>query len=231
MSENPKKLVPVIKIKNFPSRQRVLNDFKLFLSERKIKEEYKIIKLNKPNKILFYVTNPKTAFKFSENYNNKILTNPDYSNSECSLTFKKPENLSKSSTTVLKDLPRKKLFLSQTRKVKSDRNYLSKSVSSVKDYERKHWANIRERACIINNDSPYIDELDREYNEKMKNMKKWIDKKNFNVFVGKASSIKSSNENEIKNYVMRTPSLPPIKYQFRTTQRQKWIDGKDFRLY
>ena len=62
-------------------------------------------------------------------------------------------------------------------------------------------------------------------------MKKWINKKDFNIFVGKTSSIRNSYENEIKNYVMRTPSLPPILYQFRKTQKTKWIDTKDFRLY
>ena len=31
-------------------------------------------------------------------------------------------------------------------------------------------------------------------------MKKWIDKKNFNIFVGKASSLRNSFQNEIKNY-------------------------------
>ncbi len=62
-------------------------------------------------------------------------------------------------------------------------------------------------------------------------MKKWIDKKNFNIFVGKASSLRNSFQNEIKNYVVRTPSLPPIQYQFRKIQKTKWIDTKDFRLY
>ena len=57
--------------------------------------------------------------------------------------------------------------------------------------------------------------MTKEYIEKKIIKKKWIDKKNFNVFVGKASSVNNSNTNVIKNYVGRTPSLPPVLYQFR----------------
>ena len=51
MIENIKQLAPIIKIKNFPSREKVINDFEKFLSERKSKEKYKII--NKTNQLLF----------------------------------------------------------------------------------------------------------------------------------------------------------------------------------
>jgi hypothetical protein len=234
MSGNIKKLIPIIKIKNFPSREGVLNDFKSFITERKSQENYQIIDQNKPNKILLSVNNPNTAFKFTEKYNIKILSNPNYSNSECSLIFKKPEKINNSFINLSRNNLKKKpkLFLSlKKRKIKENNKYLSKSVSSISDYERKHWANIREKACIIDNDSPYIDKLNKEYNDKIMDMKKWIDKKNFNVFIGKASSIRNSCQNEIKNYVVRTPSLPPILYQFRKIQKTKWIHTKDFRLY
>ena len=234
MSENIKKLIPIIKIKNFPSRESVLKDFNTFITERKSQENYQIINQNKPNKILLYINNPNAAFNFTKKYNLKILSNPNYSNSECSLTFKKPENLNDSFINLSNNNVKKKrkLFLPlKKRKIKEKNNYLNKSVSSISDYERKHWANIRDRACIIDNDSPYVDKLNQEYNNKINDMKKWIDKKNFNIFVGKASSLRNSFQNEIKNYVVRTPSLPPIQYQFRKIQKTKWIDTKDFRLY
>ncbi len=59
----------------------------------------------------------------------------------------------------------------------------------------------------------------------------WIVKKNFNVFIGKASSIRNSRRNEIKNYVMRTPSLPPSLYNFREINKNKWIGKSNFVLY
>ena len=34
-----KKLIPIIKIKNFPSHDKVMQDFKSFLSEKEIKRE------------------------------------------------------------------------------------------------------------------------------------------------------------------------------------------------
>jgi len=238
MSENFKKLIPVIKIKNFPSLSDVISDFKLFLTERQSKEKYKIIDKRNSDEIFLYVSNANTAFKFTEKYNLKILSNPNYSKSQCSLTFKKAEinhyNPFKSVKIVNK---RKninffpKLKFKSVNKNNNNNSYINKSASLIGEYERKHWRNIREKADIINNDSPYMDELDKEYNEKLKDKKKWINKKNFNIFIGKASSIRNSFKNEIKNYVMRTPSLPPILYQFRKTQKKKWICIKNFNPY
>ena len=235
MSENLEKLMPVIKIKNFPSRQRVLKDFKSFLTEKKLQEEYKIKNLNKTNKLLLFLSNSSAAYKFTEKFNEKILKNPNYHNSKCSLTFKRAEKLNNPIINDMKNnnsINKPKLYLKPNRrKNKAENKYLSKSVSSISDYEKKHWADIRDKACIIDNDSPYIDEMDKEYTEKIKYMKKWVDKKNFDIFVGKASSIRNSYKNEIKNYVIRTPSLPPLLHQFRKTQKNKWFGKKNFILY
>ena len=71
MIGNTKQLPPIIKIKNFPSRDKVVNDFKSFITERKLKEDYKIVdKTN--NQLLFYVNSPSIACKYNERYNNKI---------------------------------------------------------------------------------------------------------------------------------------------------------------
>ena len=108
---------------------------------------------------------------------------------------------------------------------------LNKSISVIGEYERKHWAHIRNKACIIENDSPFMDSLTREYLEKKDNEKKWVVKKNFDVFIGKASSLKSHSCNDIKNYVNVTPSLPPLLYQFRRNEKNKWIIKSGFQLY
>ena len=93
MRENIKKLIPIVKIKNFPSRESVLKDFKKIITDRKSQENYQIINQNNPNKLLLYVNNPNAAYKFTKIYNIKILSNPNYSNSKCSLTFQKPETI------------------------------------------------------------------------------------------------------------------------------------------
>ena len=91
MTENKRKLIPVIKIKNFTSREKVMNDFKTFLTERKSNENYKLLDINKfKKKIFLYVPDSITAYKFTEKYNEKILTNPRYSRAKCSLIFRKP---------------------------------------------------------------------------------------------------------------------------------------------
>ena len=228
MIENYEKLSPVIKIKNFPSRERVVKDFKSFLLERKSRERYKIV--NKSNKILLYVNSPNIAYKFAERYNNKILANPLYSNSQCSLIFNKPKNNNSllNSTRLYSNI-KPKLYLPV--KSLTEEKSLIRSASVISDYERRHWANIKDKACIIENDSPYMDNISKEYIEKKNNEKKWVNKQNFNVFVGKASSINNHDKNEIKNYVFRTPSLPPILYQFRKPQKKKWVGKADFHLY
>ena len=76
-----------------------------------------------------------------------------------------------------------------------------------------------------------MDSISKEFIEKKNNEKKWVVKKNFDVFVGKAIQLYNYNGNEIKNYVQRTSSLPPILYNFRPKEKNKWISKADFQLY
>jgi len=229
MIENFKKISPIIRIKKFPSREDVINDFKTFLKERRYKENYKI--LNKKNQILLSVNNPTIAYKYNERYNNKILANPAFSNSECSLIFNKTKKDNSLNLSHNYSYIKPRLYLPP--KFKTIDKTLNKSSSStvISEYERKHWAKIRDKAGIIDNDSPFMDSISREYIEKKNNEKKWVVKKNFDVFIGKASSLQGHDNRDIKNYVMRTPSLPPILYQFRQKQKNRWVVKSDFQLY
>ena len=166
MIENIKKLAPIIKIKNFPSREKVINDFEKFLSERKSKEKYKII--NKTNQLLFYVKNPILAYKFNERYNNKIKANSSYSNSNCSLIFNNDTKKNNTSLNISHNYSyiKPKLYLQP--KSRTIHKPLNKSVSVISEYERKHWAKIRDKACIVENDSPYMDSISKEFIEKKK---------------------------------------------------------------
>ncbi len=238
MIEKIKKLIPVIKIKNFPSKEGLIKDFKSYLFKNKSKVNYKISYYNNSNnKMYLHLSNSSTAYDFTEDYNKKILSNPHYSKTKCSLFFIKPDSKRESSLNLLKKNHFNKvsnLFkYVNSRKVQYGRNsnILNKSCPSISTYERKHWADVREKAGIIDNDSPYIDLLDKEYNEKILGMKKWIINKDFNVHIGKASSIINSRKNEIKNYVMRTPSLPPVLHQFRDINKTKWVGKSDFQVY
>ena len=88
-----------------------------------------------------------------------------------------------------------------------------------------------DKAGFINNDSPYMDELTKDFIERKNNEKLWIVKKKFNNFVSKRSSNEIHAYSDIKNYVMQTPSLPPLLYQFRQRQKNKWVGKADFQLY
>ena len=225
------KFIPVIKINNFPSKDKVINDFKSYLSDTKSKEHYKISFYNEPkNEIYLHLSSINTASNFTKNFNKKILTNPYYSNTKCSLFFIKPDKRYNSTLNLMKAIKIQKLnyFENFMKKHKGKNTRLNKSCSYINSYEKKHWADVREKAGIIDNDSPYIDRADQEYIDKIKNMKKWIINKDFNSNVGKASSILNSSRHEIKNYVMKTPSLPPLLHQFREIDKRKWIGKANF---
>ena len=76
-----------------------------------------------------------------------------------------------------------------------------------------------------------MDSITKEYLEKKKNQKKWVVKKKFENIVGKASSYQNYSFHDIKNYVLRAPSLPPVSYQFREKRKNKWVGKTDFQLY
>ena len=231
MSLKSKKISAIIKITDFPSRNEIITFFKSFLPEKTSSQDYSII--NKSNQILFIVKDHSLAYNFTESFNQKIIGNPLYSNTECSISFKKIQRSSSTINNIKtnKNYSNIKSRLYERNSKNNNNASTYKNYSFISDFERIHWANIKEKAGIIENDSPYMDSLSKEYIEKKKNEKKWIDKKNFNVFVGKASSINNSSSNEIKNYVGRTPSLPPILYQFRRPQKNKWVGEGDFHLY
>jgi hypothetical protein len=234
MNLNSKKISAIIKITDFPSRNEIISFFKSFIPQKTPPLDYSII--NKSNQILFIVKDHNFAYNFTETFNKKIIDNPLYSNTECSLSFKKMQR----SSLTINNIRTKKNYSNVKSKIfqrnrSNDKlnNYEKsyKNISYISDYEKAHWANIKDKAGIIENDSPYMDSLSKEYIEKKKNEKKWVDKKNFNIFVGKASSVNNHNNNEIKNYVGRTPSLPPVLYQFRRPQKTKWVGNGDFHLY
>lgn len=231
MNLKSKNIPVIVKITDFPSRNEIITYFKSFLPQKTSPQDYNII--NKSNQILFILKDHNLAYNFTETFNKKIINNPLYSNTTCSLSFKK---LQRSSSTINGTGKNKysyiksKIYQRNNSKLNS---YvpIHKNSSLISDFERAHWAHIRDKAGIIENDSPYIDNQTKEYIEKKKNEKKWIDKKNFNHFVGKASLINNSNTNEIKNYVRKTPSLPPVLYKFRTPEKEKWVGNEDFHLY
>lgn len=234
MNLNSNKISAIIKITDFPSRNEIISFFKSFIPQKNPPLDYSII--NKSNQILFIVKDHNFAYNFTETFNKKIIDNPLYSNTECSLSFKKMQR----SSSTINNIRTKKNYSNVKSKIfqrnrNNDKlnNYEKsyKNISYISDYEKAHWANIKDKAGIIENDSPYMDSLSKEYIEKKKNEKKWVDKKNFNIFVGRASSVNNHNNNEIKNYVGRTPSLPPVLYQFRRPQKTKWVGNGDFHLY
>ena len=66
------------------------------------------------------------------------------------------------STSTLNNLRKRNKYSnikSKLYKKNDNKSYILpyKNVSFISDYERAHWANIKDRAGIIENDSPYID--------------------------------------------------------------------------
>lgn len=236
MSTGSDSLIPaIITISDFPSRNEVIDFFKSFWTENSTKDNYQIT--NKSNEINFIVYQHDLAYKFTELFNKQISENPLYARTECFLSFRKIQKSSSSMNIGNNRYSKIKSRLMKKPNSNNNMNHLSsigkynKSKSYVSDYERIHWADIKNRALVVSYDSPYMDLLDKDYKEKVKNKKKWVVREGFNNYIGKASSNVSSNFNEIKNYVRLTPSLPPLLYEFRRPQKKRWIGKGDFLLY
>jgi hypothetical protein len=229
--EENNKLSAVIKIVDFPSRNEVIDYFKTYMKEKTIETDYNI--KNKSNEILFIIQDHDVAYNFVETFNKEISNNLLYSNCDCSLTFK---TLPRSSSLPKIINNRYKIISSNNLKSSNSKKkllILKKPLykySNINEgsYVQKHWADIKNKGGSINSIEPYIEEHTREYKERINNKKKWIDKKGFNNSVGKASL---NNSNFIKNYVRITPSLPPLLYQFRKPEKEKWINKSGFKIY
>ena len=229
--EENNKLSAVIKIVDFPSRNEVIDYFKTYMKEKTIETDYNI--KNKSNEILFIIQDHDVAYKFVETFNKEISNNLLYSNCDCSLTFK---TLPRSSSLPKIINNRYRIISSNNLKSSNSKKkllILKKPLykySNINEgsYAQKHWADIKNKGGSINSIEPYIEEHTREYKERINNKKKWIDKKGFNNSVGKASL---NNSNFIKNYVRITPSLPPLLYQFRKPEKEKWINKSGFKIY
>lgn len=77
--------------------------------------------------------------------------------------------------------------------------------------------------------SPYISQEEMRKLEYFHNKQRWVSKNNFNLATNKAFINKLP---EIKNFVMATPSQPPVLHNFRDVKKNKWIDKKKgFKLY
>lgn len=245
MSSNGDSLLPaIIKITDFPSRNEVIDYFKQFMTENSTKDNYQIT--NKSNEINFIVYQHDLAYKFTELFNKQITENPLYVRTECTLSFKKFQKSASSSNiggggdknyryrkikSRLFSKPSSYNNINCISNIGNSNNKINKNRSYVSDYERIHWADIKNRALVVSYDSPYMDILDKDYREKVKNKKKWVFRQGFNNFIGKASSNIIRNSNEIKNYVRLTPSLPPLLYEFRKPQKNRWVGKGDFCLY
>ena len=229
--EENNKLSAVIKIVDFPSRNEVIDYFKTYMKEKTIETDYNI--KNKSNEILFIIQDHDVAYKFVETFNKEISNNLLYSNCDCSLTFK---TLPRSSSLPKIINNRYRIISSNNLKSSNSKKKLLilkkplNKYSNINEgsYVQKHWADIKNKGGSINSIEPYVEEHTREYKERINNKKKWIDKKGFNNSVGKASL---NNSNFIKNYVRITPSLPPLLYQFRKPEKEKWINKSGFKIY
>ena len=105
----------------------------------------------------------------------------------------------------------------------SNRRKRLKSVGYDKPLEKKciHKSSSTV-SCSLLASSPYIDQYEELKKEMHENKSKWIVNRNFNAYIGKATTGRYGNSN---NYVIKTPSIP---FVFRKLDRNKWISPKVF---
>ena len=239
----------IVTIEDYPSKNDVLKILKEFLEKNKNRNtQYKTLLYS--NKIITTFYSSELAFGFLKRINQEIYDNPYYAYTNCNLKFKKKINLLNKNHSTPSIINKSNYNKNNYKLYKSDfknksfknnnnisKNFLSLdsyyNMSTIKSniinsYSHKHWENIYSKAGVITNDgSPYISEEEKYLKERIKDKIKWINKKGFFNWVGKATSNKSYI---IKNYVSQTPSLPPILHNFRPCDKSKWIIKDDFKV-
>ena len=239
----------IVTIEDYPSKNDVLKILKEFLEKNKNRNtQYKTLLYS--NKIIITFYSSELAFGFLKRINQEIYDNPYYAYTNCNLKFKKKINLLNKNHSTPSIINKSNYNKNNYKLYKSDfknksfknnnnisKNFLSLdsyyNMSTIKSniinsYSHKHWENIYSKAGVITNDgSPYISEEEKYLKERIKDKIKWINKKGFFNWVGKATSNKSYI---IKNYVSQTPSLPPILHNFRPCDKSKWIIKDDFKV-
>ena len=239
----------IVTIEDYPSKNDVLKILKEFLEKNKNRNtQYKTLLYS--NKIIITFYSSELAFGFLKRINQEIYDNPYYAYTNCNLKFKKKINLLNKNHSTPSIINKSNYNKNNYKLYKSDfknksfknnnnisKNFLSLdsyyNMSTIKSniinsYSHKHWENIYSKAGVITNDgSPYISEEEKYLKERIKDKIKWINKKGFFNWVGKATSNKSY---VIKNYVSQTPSLPPILHNFRPCDKSKWIIKDDFKV-
>ena len=239
----------IVTIEDYPSKNDVLKILKEFLEKNKNRNtQYKTLLYS--NKIITTFYSSELAFGFLKRINQEIYDNPYYAYTNCNLKFKKKINLLNKNHSTPSIINKSNYNKNNYKLYKSDfknksfknnnnisKNFLSLdsyyNMSTIKSniinsYSHKHWENIYSKAGVITNDgSPYISEEEKYLKERIKDKIKWINKKGFFNWVGKATSNKSY---VIKNYVSQTPSLPPILHNFRPCDKSKWIIKDDFKV-
>ena len=242
-------LQAIVTIEDYPSKNDVLKILKEFLEKNKNRNtQYKTLLYS--NKIIITFYSSELAFGFLKRINQEIYDNPYYAYTNCNLKFKKKINLLNKNHSTPSIINKSNYNKNNYKLYKSDfknksfknnnnisKNFLSLdsyyNMSTIKSniinsYSHKHWENIYSKAGVITNDgSPYISEEEKYLKERIKDKIKWINKKGFFNWVGKATSNKSY---VIKNYVSQTPSLPPILHNFRPCDKSKWIIKDDFKV-
>ena len=242
-------LQAIVTIEDYPSKNDVLKILKEFLEKNKNRNtQYKTLLYT--NKIIITFYSSELAFGFLKRINQEIYNNPYYAYTNCNLKFKKKINLLNKNHSTPSIINKSNYNKNNYKLYKSDfknksfknnnnisKNFLSLdsyyNMSTIKSniinsYSHKHWENIYSKAGVITNDgSPYISEEEKYLKERIKDKIKWINKKGFFNWVGKATSNKSY---VIKNYVSQTPSLPPILHNFRPCDKSKWIIKDDFKV-
>ena len=242
-------LQAIVTIEDYPSKNDVLKILKEFLEKNKNRNtQYKTLLYS--NKIIITFYSSELAFGFLKRINKEIYENPYYAYTNCKLKFKKKINLLNKNHSTPSIINKSNYNKNNYKLYKSDfknksfknnnnisKNFLSLdsyyNMSTIKSniinsYSHKHWENIYSKAGVITNDgSPYISEEEKYLKERIKDKIKWINKKGFFNWVGKATSNKSY---VIKNYVSQTPSLPPILHNFRPCDKSKWIIKDDFKV-
>ena len=206
------KLISTVKITNYPSKLIVIKLLNNFLTERNLPKDYIILERAIFLEIKF--KNSDTAYSFIKRLNYEKLINKNYSSIEVSMNI---------------DIDKKKSFNKIGKSCSVPRLYkINKTEKSeyLNRYEKPN--NYRAKHSVLAYKSilastPYIDPYEEQKIRNKENKFKWISKKNFYGYFGKATSHKNIFYHDYIN-----EGLPSIHLSFRPVEKNKWISKQNF---
>jgi len=224
--ESKEEFETAVLIKNVSDKKTVLNYGHLFLTSKGYGKQYRL--QNSKTEVNFIVHNSKIAYELMKHFEEGKKEEAYLKDIEVQLTMI-PEG--SSSETLNNTISTNASHSSKKGKEKEKKISASFKAAMKLDEEYRnipyfirHTKDLRDKAGVINMDSPYISIEEKKRLEEKESRKKDISDKKFSSIIPK-SKFKKDEGLDI------TPIGNTEGFKFRTENKDKWINKRGFQVY